>query len=155
MESCQCDSSSLHSLIQWDRWKQSGILLLPILQESEKQSNLVKAEWNAFKVLSSNLKNLKDLSFYVTWPPLSGKQGKGAKLFHFFLQMIQNVELTFIFLSLAESLRKLCTCVPQRNGRRGEESPKIQKQSAVKRYQSLSQPLIQWPSNPLPSIPSL
>lgn len=53
MESCWCDSSFLHSQTRWDRWKQSVIPLLPILQESETDSNLVKAEWDAFNGLST------------------------------------------------------------------------------------------------------
>lgn len=103
MEGCPCDSSFLRSRIQWDRWKQSAILVLPILQESEGESNLVKAEWDTFKVLSSNLKHLKDLSFYVIWTPLTGKREKGEKLLHFVLQMIRNagVHISLFFFVLS------------------------------------------------------
>lgn len=97
MESCWCDSSFLHSQIQWDRWKQSVILLLPILQESERDSNLVKAEWDAF-----NLQRLKGSSFYVIWAPLTGKWKKWEKLIHFFLQMTQNAGVhIFLFFVLS------------------------------------------------------
>lgn len=82
-----------------------------ILQESEEESNLVKAEWGTFKVLSSNLKHLKDLTFCVIWTPLTGKREKREELFSFFLQMNQNAGVhIFLFFCVMVNVWENSTC---------------------------------------------